>query len=170
MHVRECLTDNGLSVLEFLLLLGFGVVLVGLLVVFVDPTNLKRKQRDVARLEALDDLNNALHLALLEGAIQFEDTRGCRTCTSATGSLVVDGKGWVKYVPSAQNGLQRYLDVLPRDPLNEPPYVFRFVSSSEQGYKLAVPLESAEYQVRMRVDGGIYPDLYEVGTDLSLEF
>ncbi len=170
MHVWRQSTDKGLSILEFLLLLGFGAILVGLLIVFVDPTNLKRKQRDVARLEALDDLNNALHLALLEGTIQFEDTKGCGTCTSSTGTLAVDGTGWVKYTLATQAGFGRYLDVLPKDPLNTEPYVFKFVSSSAQGYKLAVPLESAEYQVKMRVDGGIYPDLYEVGTDLSLEF
>ena len=156
-----------LIVVGLVLIAGFSIL------VFVDPVNIQKRNRDIDRLESLDALNRAIHLALLEGEIALVDTTSCEKCNSEDGSVLVNGTGWVVYSPiPSKIGLKRYFEELPVDPINKKVAnsVYKFVSTSSQGYKLAVRLESLEHQVKMRVDGGIYDDLYEVGTDMSLEF
>jgi len=164
-------SSRGFSLPDTLLIVGFLLLLVLTAIIFIDPINIQKRNRDIQRIEALDALNRAILLAIIEGEIVLVDTEDCKTCNSANGSNSVHGDGWVLVSNSTEEtGLDAYLDKLPVDPINKPPFVYKFVSTSAQGYKLAVPFESAEYQVKMRVDGGVYEDLYEIGTDLSLEF
>lgn len=164
-------SSQGFSLPDTLLIVGLLLLLGLTTIIFVDPINIQKRNRDIQRIETLDALNRAILLAIIEGEIVLVDTADCKTCNSAKGSGSVSGDGWVLVSSSTEKaGLEEYLDKLPIDPVNKPPFVYKFVSTSSQGYKLAVPFESAEYQVKMRVDGGIYEDLYEIGTDLSLEF
>ncbi len=138
------------------------------------------ENRDILRIERLDSLSRAIQLGLINGEIELVNATNCKNCNSLKGSTSLDGSGWVPYSIKGnvnkngagvkEKGLAKYLDVLPVDPLNNGEFYFRFVSSKNQNYKLAVPLESEEYGVRAKIDGGVYANLYEVGNDLSLGF
>jgi hypothetical protein len=173
LKIQKQMSENcaGLSAADMLIVIGL-VLLAGLAItVFVDPINIQKRNRDIIRLENMDAVNRAIHLGVLEGEIVLKDTKDCENCNSLKGSTSVEGNGWVvQSTTSGKKGLKKYIDELPVDPVNKPPLIYKFVSSDAQGYKLAVPLESVEHKVKMRVDGGIYDDLYEIGTDMSLEF
>lgn len=138
------------------------------------------ENRDILRMERLDTLNKAIQLGLINGEIELTNTANCKSCNSLKGSTSLEGSGWAPYsikgsadkgnAGGKEKGLAKYLDALPVDPLNQGEFYFRFISSKNQGYKLAVPLESLEYRAKAKIDGGIYSNLYEVGNDLSLEF
>ncbi len=163
--------ENGFAIADTLIVIGLVGLAVIMVMVYVDPINIAKRNRDITRIENLDAVNRAVHLALLEGEISLKDTVDCTGCDSGAGTPSVGGSGWVEYFPlDGKVGLAKYLDELPVDPVNKEKSVYKFVSSGMQGYKIAVPLESVEHKVKMRLDSGIYDDLYEVGTDLSLEF
>jgi len=163
--------EKGVSLVDTLIVMGFVGLAVILIMIYVDPLNIVKRNRDIARLEDVDAVSRAIHLALLEGEISLKDTFDCGTCNTLKGTVAVNGTGWVEYTPlDGKRGLSRYLEELPVDPINNKKFFYKFVSDGLQGYKIAVPLESVEHKVKMRLDSGIYPDLYEVGTDMSLEF
>ncbi|MBP8961216.1 type II secretion system protein [Patescibacteria group bacterium] len=163
--------ERGVSLVDTLIVMGFVGMAVILIMIYVDPLNIVKRNRDIARLEDVDAVSRAIHLALLEGEISLKDTFDCGTCNTLKGTVAVNGTGWVEYTPlDGKRGLSRYLEELPVDPINNKKFFYKFVSDGLQGYKIAVPLESVEHKVKMRLDSGIYPDLYEVGTDMSLEF
>ena len=163
--------EKGVALVDTLIVMGFVGLAVILIMIYVDPLNIVKRNRDIARLEDVDAVSRAIHLALLEGEISLKDTFDCGTCNTLKGTVAVNGTGWVEYTPlDGKRGLSRYLEELPVDPINNKKFFYKFVSDGLQGYKIAVPLESVEHKVKMRLDSGIYPDLYEVGTDMSLEF
>ncbi len=163
--------EKGVALVDTLIVMGFVGLAVILIMIYVDPLNIVKRNRDIARLEDVDAVSRAIHLALLEGELSLKDTSGCKVCNTQQGNNKVNGSGWVEYTPlDGKKGLSRYLDSLPLDPINKGPFMYKFVSDDLQGYKIAVPLESVEHKVRMRLDSGIYDNLYEVGTDMSLEF
>ncbi|MBD3366443.1 hypothetical protein GF360_03860 [candidate division WWE3 bacterium] len=169
MNKKTC-QKTGFTLPELIIVLGVAVAITGILFVAIDPQAILAKSRDAERIQDLDELNKALQLSLAEELITLEDTSDCDSCTTLTGSFKVDGKGWVKFnVMEETPGLRKYLNQLPIDSLNEKPYVYEFVANGQtQKFKLSVPLESADNANKMRLDGGVSPGLYEIGTDLSL--
>lgn len=163
--------SGGFTFVELILVLGFALLITGVLVIAIDPQAILAKSRDAQRVKDLDELSTAIRLSILEGEVSLVSTAGCEDCTSVSGSPKSDGAGWVKFVLLEDTvGLARFLSVLPLDPLNESPYIYTFSSDEKtQTYKIVAKLESLESANRMRLDGGIDLEMYEVGTGLSSE-
>lgn len=170
MKNNDSVIQNGFTLVELIVVLASAVIITGVLFVAVDPAALLAKERDAQRLQALDELNLAIQQAMAEGQIVLADTSECKTCNSFSGSVKVDGSGWVKFtVPENKQGLVKFLGVLPVDPINMGSQVYSFkADAKEQVYEISVPLESKDNHSLMQADEGNEPLLYEVGTNLDL--
>lgn len=162
----------GLTLTDYLVVIGIVAVFAAVLFGVLGPARLDEAAeiRDLRRIEDLNNLSRAIILGLTEGELILVDTFDCEECTSHRGSSEVTGEGWIKFdQPDGKKGLANYLDQLPVDPLNFGEFYYSFVSEAEtQSFKIYVPLESDEHEVRMRLDGGISSHYYEVGNNLSL--
>jgi hypothetical protein len=93
-------------------------------------------------------------------------------CVSAATLQQSDGTGWLPVNFSGTGVVS--LSPLPIDPVNAPsPGKFYTYIPRLSSYELAGSLESKEYTLggsfdQASTDGGSYPDLYEIGTALSL--
>ena len=163
--------NDGFTFIELVVVLGFALLITGVLVVAIDPQAILAKSRDAQRVKDLDELSKAIRLSLSEGEVSLVDTNGCEDCTSVSGFPKSDGAGWVKFrILEDRVGLAKFLSVLPLDPSNEDPHIYTFISDEKtQMYKIITKLESLENANRMRLDGGTNLEMYEVGTGLSLE-
>jgi len=163
--------DSGFTFIELIIVLGFALLITGVLVIAVDPQAILAKSRDAQRIKDLDELSTAIRLSILEGEISLVGTDDCEDCNSVSGFPKSDGDGWVRFrILEDRIGLTKFLSVLPLDPLNEEPYIYTFISDEKtQTYKIVTKLESTENANRMRLDGGTDLEMYEVGTGLSLE-
>ncbi len=161
--------SKGFTLIELLVVLAIVAVLAGVIMVAVNPAALLQKNRDVARLDDLNNIHKALSLALADGEIALVNTdENCEDCNTAVGTQAVDGSGWVKFeVLTGKTGLARYLPELPLDPMNGAGFVYVF-GSTEAGYELNVVLESEDNAAKMSTDGGNNPEVYEVGTNLTI--
>jgi prepilin-type N-terminal cleavage/methylation domain-containing protein len=160
--------NHGFTLIELLIVVCIVGILSALLLVVVNPAALLAKARDAKRIEYVENLNKALVLAENEGEITLIDQPNCTDCTSASGSIAVDGSGYVRFsVPLGKTGLYKYIHVLPMDPLNSGANVIKF-GSNGKAHELNVVLESADNAPMMTTDGGNAPNLYEVGTSLSI--
>ncbi|EKE00348.1 MAG: hypothetical protein ACD_22C00043G0005 [uncultured bacterium] len=159
---------QGFTLLELMLSVSIIAILSGVLIMVINPLAIVSKGRDAKRMEDLDAISKAILLALTSEEMTLIDNSACATCTSASGTQVVDGTGWVKFsVPLGKTGLAKFLPALPVDPINLDTNVYTF-SSTVENYELNTVLESTDNATKMSVDGGDEQGVYEVGTSLTI--
>ncbi len=160
--------EKGFTLVELLVVIAIIAVLAGVVLVAINPTALLAKGRDATRLQDIENLHKGLMLALADSEVTLSSTSGCTTCTSLSGTRVVDGTGWVKYtVPTGKTGLSKYLPTLPADPTNTDASVYTYASDGTS-YELNGVMESADNASKMSTDGGNSATKYELGTSLTL--
>lgn len=76
-----------------------------------------------------------------------------------------DGTGWVKVNFAGQASVT--VSTLPSDTTNNSTYHYSY-SSDGSYYELNAVLESTKYSPKMAQDGGDNPNVYEVGSKLTL--
>jgi hypothetical protein len=162
----------GMAFTDIVVVLGLVAVFSAVVFGVLGPSRIEdlREVRDLQRIEDLGNLSRAIKLSLVEGEVVLVSTSKCDDCASDVGSDSADGSGWIKFdVPEGKEGLGKYFDSLPVDPLNKGVYKYVFEADDKtQSFKISVQLESPTNDVKMRLDGGTSPELYEVGSDLSL--
>lgn len=173
---------------EILIVLIFIAVLAGLFILLVRPQDIFKRARDLRRLSDLNDIDAAIHAALLENpSLQLGETNTLylslpdtsATCSSWISQLPVLQAGWqYRCVPEANltkinasgwvpvdlTGIKHkgFLS-LPIDPSNRPPYYYSYVRGSTH---LTALLEYL--QEPAKTDGGSSVCLYETGSQLTL--
>ncbi len=161
--------NKGFTLIELMVVIAVIAVLAGALMLAINPNSIVQKGRDAKRIQDIDTLAKAINLALANSEITLAAYgTSCSTCTSATGSLVVDGTGYVKFtIPTGKTGLSVFLATLPSDPTNTGNYVYRF-GSTTTGFELNCAFEHPDNQTRVTTDGGNSATLYEIGTSLII--
>ncbi|MEK7193168.1 MAG: hypothetical protein AAB652_00025 [Patescibacteria group bacterium] len=137
-----------------------------------DVNQLSFRVRDSTRFSDLGSLKSAINLYISEG----NKLSGCGSRTlykSNIGTKAYDGTGWLpvnlKKIISGSP-----FNELPIDPVNDANYYFVYVcNSATNQYELNVNLQGDQYGMggsrdKESTDGGNNPDVYELGTDLSL--
>lgn len=156
----------GFTLIELIIVVAIIGILVGVVLVVINPTKVRQEARDSRRVTDIVTVSNALKYALADIKIELTDTDNCSTCKSATGNRSVDGTGWVKFTTKAGD-ISDFIPNLPIDPLNDSTYFYEYASN---GYKFEInaTFEEESYKNLVGDDGGNNPLKQEVGTNLSL--
>ena len=168
-------TARGFTLVELLVVIAIVAVLAAVVVLIVNPLEMTRRSRDSVRLTDLQNIQQAINVALQEN--QGGTNRACNgaagtpaTCRgdSAAGTRITDGTGWVRVNLAAQSSVT--VPTLPIDPSNTAPYHYTYCGSGDN-WEILTVLESAQYGPKMSSDGGTTVNsgnYYEVGSVLNL--
>jgi prepilin-type N-terminal cleavage/methylation domain-containing protein len=93
-------------------------------------------------------------------------------CAASSTYRLVNGTGWLP-VDFTQISFKSPLALLPVDPVNQTSSRNYYTYTPGGSWELATPFESQKYKLggdkdKASTDGGPYPDLYELGTNLTL--
>ena len=195
---RGLADESSLTLLELLIVMGLIGFIAASTVAVLNPMQMLAQARDSKRMQDLKAIESAVNaVTALDPAVFLGNVSTVYTslpddasstcgswglpplpsgwtyhCVSASTLQKSDGTGWIPVNFSATGVVS--LSPLPIDPINASSsgeyytYVPRLSS-----YELAASLESQKYGLggsydQASTDGGSYPDLYEVGSALSL--
>lgn len=153
----------GFTLVEMVVVISMIALLSGLLVVLIDPLEMRRKARDVVRLVDLNNLLQAIESYNTDNSLPPDQEgilrRSDQSVMEGQAPQLSDGRGWLG------TDLSGSLAKLPTDPLNVWPYVYRYKRAAK---KFEVDAVMEEYTDLMRNDNGNGDNRYELGTDLGL--
>lgn len=182
---------RGFTLIEILVVIAILAALALVVVMTLNPSELLKQSRDSNRMSDLTTLNNAINLYISDtgaaAAIGAANTCYAHASSSvvcsnrfATGgtastsaSTAGNGTGWL---PVNFNAISSGAPVsnLPVDPKNDTTYFYAYKPDTiTLRYKLDAKMESKQYRSGgggdvESTDGGTNPNLYEVGTELTL--
>lgn len=128
---------------------------------------LSKDSRDQQRISDLSSLNQLISQFVNSSAPNSlcAQTSPCIGFSFSPTSPSVNGQGWVK-VDFSKNS--RFASTrLPLDPINNLKYYYRYCSDGKN-WELDAKLESSSSLSKANSDGGDDPELYEIGTNLTL--
>lgn len=161
-------TKKGFTLIELLIVITILGILVGVLVPIIRVGEYQAQTRDARRVNDLLNLQTALISAMTNNDIELTDTTGCSACDSLSGTIAIDGTGWVKFRNLSGDGLLGFIQNLPKDPKNEGDYKFSYYSDGNR-FELNAKLESQRYANYATDDGGNDNTLYERGLKLTIK-
>lgn len=165
---------KGFTLVELLVVIAIIAVLASVIVLVINPLELLRRSRDSNRLRDLNNLSQAINVALQEGSLSSSSiaTILCKEsgeypCVgkSDTGTRITDGTGWVKVNFASQKAMN--IPTLPIDPTNNSDYHYTYCADNDS-FELNTTLESDKFRSQMAMDGGDTADYYETGSNLNL--
>lgn len=161
----------GFTLVELLVVIAIIAILAAVVVLIINPLELTKRGRDVARLSDLMNLQNAINVAVQEASGSAMDilcSQGGTTCEGRTngGSQASDGTGWVKVNLTAAKGSVS-VATLSVDPVNNTANHYTYCAGND-GWEIDTALESQQQEGKKGTDGGDDPALYEVGSNLKL--
>jgi len=171
-------TAQGFTLVELLVVIAIIAVLAAVVVLIINPLELTRRSRDAARLTDLSNLQQAINVAVQEATnsgSQILCNGQAYPChgDSSTDTRVSTGTGWVKVNLGTQQSVS--IPTLPVDPTNSTgPTGFHYSYCADKptgqvdGWEIDTKLESQQQSGKMGTDGGDDPNLYEVGSNLTL--
>lgn len=195
MHGLKIQERRGFTLIELLVVIAILAVLAVAVVLVLNPAELLKQGRDTTRISDLATVNSALALYVADVLNGGWATAGCYSTASSTGpgggttsctvstSSAVSGSGWIPIDFTAiTSGAP--LSKEPVDPNNGATCLgsspgaaicqYAFIASSTSGvYKLEARMESTKFYsgtgtAVVANDGGIYSNVYEIGSNLSL--
>ena len=185
------------TLIELLIVIGVLAVLVAAIVVTLNPAQLLAQARDSKRQQDLSALNQSLNTitaldqSLFMGTSSIvytslpDSSSTCGSwnlpslpsgwqyhCSPTTTLQNTDGNGWIP-VNFKTTGVIS-LSSLPIDPINTSSTGLYYTYVSGGSFELTAAFESSKFKLGgdkdiVSTDGGLYPDLYEVGSNLSLQ-
>ena len=163
MHHKEWIFSITIILLAIALIVG--LVFCGLK--SFNPSRLLNETRDEQRINDLAKIKTALDLYIADGQ-SFDNLETGKIYASNEGSVLANGTGWLPLNLQAISSGAPFKE-LPVDPLNNKTGNYHIaVNVTKKTYEIDCQLESAKYLPMAKGDGGNNPDLYEIGTDLSL--
>lgn len=189
-------SGSSFTLIELLIVIGILAVLVAAVVVTLNPAQLLAQARDAQRIQDLSSLSSAINTVyVLDQTVSFgtastvytslpDSSSTCGSwglpslpsgwsyhCSPTSTLQNTNGTGWIP-VNFQSNGTVG-LSVLPIDPTNSSSTGLYYTYITGGSYELTAVFESAKYkqgggQNRASTDGGVYANLYEVGTNLTL--
>lgn len=163
---------NGFSFVQILLILVAIAVVCGIVIYVVNPTKILQKSRDSIRFSDMNTLAGALNQYLADNH-DFKGLVGPYSTIDANFSgdaarKNIDGTGWIPLNFSLISTGAPF-SVLPIDPLNNSKNNYRFgVSVQSKTYEIDCVFERPENIQKHSTDGGNDPNVYELGTDLTI--
>ncbi|KKQ89895.1 MAG: hypothetical protein UT12_C0006G0003 [Candidatus Curtissbacteria bacterium GW2011_GWC2_38_9] len=165
--------SRGFTLVELLVTIAIISILSAVVILIVNPMELLRRSRDVTRLKDLDNLQQAINIAMQDAVTSEKDVlcNGAdfpcsgKSGGNGAGTRVSDGTGWVKVNLSAQKAVS--LPTLPVDPVNDLVYHYTYCADTI-GWEINTTLESDQLSYKMAADGGNEADKYEVGSNYLL--
>ncbi|MFA6354426.1 MAG: prepilin-type N-terminal cleavage/methylation domain-containing protein [Candidatus Paceibacterota bacterium] len=182
---------RGFTLIELLIVIGIVAVLVTVVVLVINPANIRKEARDVVRQTDLKTLSAAIQFATIDKInintgeknkiyLSLPDNNpNCSSysnlpvlspgwsyaCVSRDNLRKIDGTGWV---PVDFRSLAfSLLSVLPIDPANDAVQGL-YYSYAVGSWEFETRLESTKYAGVATEDGGKTPLLLEIGSDLNL--
>lgn len=181
---------KGFTLIELLIVIAILAVLMSVIVITLNPSEMLKKSRDSRRISELSALRTAMNLYLSEdnnfsgkttnayvsvsqataGACTGLASYGGRStyCTTDSNLRKLDGNGWL---PLNFSGLtvRSPLSSLPIDPTNTiASGLFYVFAASSTYYELNAKLEASVNGSLMSGDGGNSSTVYEIGSDLTI--
>lgn len=157
---------KGFTLIEVLVVLVILAIITTVVVLQVNPLELIGRSRDSQRIESLDNVRKAIHLAIANDpnlSLCGTTNPPCYGTSNSTDSQDLDGTGWVKI--DLDNKTIMKLSSLPVDPLNNENYHFIYYSDGSS-WEVNAVLESDQLKDKMVKDGGDNDSQYEVGSNL----
>jgi prepilin-type N-terminal cleavage/methylation domain-containing protein len=189
---------KGFTLIELLIVIGILAVLATVTLLVLNPAQMFAQARDSQRISdlntlksgislylslapspSLDNNNDSNNLCSTDFWGTFATTSNSTLFTNHTNSHIststsVDGSGWLPIPLSSMPGGSP-ISALPLDPVGAQTVsqAYYYLCSTTNTFKLVGNLESDMYKNtgsndKESTDGGIFPDLYETGTDLKI--
>jgi len=162
---------GGFTLVELLVVVAILGILMGAVVLAINPAEMMRKSRDATRLSDMVSLRQALDFAVADGA-ELTVTVAPGDSSAVGASRATTGGGYVNV------DVSKYLSTLPIDPRNGATFTDAannnvtgkyLYSSDGSAYELNCYLESTDNLSKYSGDGGPDDAIYEVGTDPGLD-
>lgn len=163
---------KGFSFIQILIILGIIAAVGGVIIYILKPSKVLETSRDAKRFADMKELSGAINQYLADNH-DFKGLTGPYSSIDAgfvsdAARQKIDGTGWIplnfKLVTTGTP-----FTLLPIDPLNSATYNYRLgVAPSNKTYEIDCVFERAENITKHSTDGGNNPNVYELGTDLTI--
>lgn len=145
-------------------------ILAAIVVLIINPLELTRRSRDAVRLSDFLDIQQTIL------TLQTNDPKtslcGAKTIPCMGQSNIndpqannIDGTGWVRI--NLGKISRTGVTFLPLDPVNDATNFYKYCSDGKD-WEIVTIFESEQQKGKMTTDGGIDPNLYEVGSKFGL--
>lgn len=162
---------NGFSFIQILIILVLVVILLAGIIYIVKPAKILEKSRDAERFDDMETLSWAINQYLASGR-DFKDLVGPYSSIdvgfpSNDERQKADGTGWIPLNFIAAGVVLDH--GLPLDPLNDSSHNYRLgISQSNKTYEIDCVFENSDNISKQTTDNGNNPNVYEIGTDLTI--
>jgi prepilin-type N-terminal cleavage/methylation domain-containing protein len=195
--IKQLKQNNSFTLIELLIVIAILALLMSIVIIAINPSEMLKKSRDTKRISSLKALNNALGIFQATKPTSFMGTStivyvsipdSSSTCTNLSLPTLpdgytyqcstvanyrkTDGTGWI---PVNFNSLDigSPISSLPIDPTNTTSTNLFFTYTTGGSWELNAILESSANKLsgdndKTSLDGGDSYSTYEIGTDLSL--
>jgi len=197
MHFFKKQSNKSFTLIELLIVIAILALLMSIVIIAINPSEMLKKSRDTKRISSLKALNNALGIFQATKPTSFMGTStivyvsipdSSSTCTNLSLPTLpsgytyqcsttanyrkTDGTGWIP-VNFDSLDIGSPISSLPIDPNNTTSTNLFFTYSTGGSWELNAILESSDNKLsgdndKTSLDGGDSYSTYEIGTDLSL--
>jgi len=181
------------TLIELLIVIAILAVLMSVIIITINPSEMLKRTRDTRRISDLKTLNNAIQYfqsslpdaslgSLNTVYVSIPDTSAtCANlglpslpsgwsyhCSTPDNYRKIDGTGWIP-INFKQLDIGAPISALPIDPLNQTSTGNYYTYVVGGSWKFTTRFESDKYILENTAkDGGVDPALYEIGSDLTL--
>lgn len=154
---------------DILIVVAIVLIVLVVVVLAINPVKMISKSHDIQRLADFTQLTTGLNLFLADNK-NFNGLTGpyLSTAVDDKNRTKTNGTGWIPVkFNTISSGVP--LPSLPFDSINNGTYHYTVgVNTVNNTYEINCVFENADNFSKMSSDGGNNPDVYEVGTDLTI--